>query len=146
MADSAYRELGSATQGRVIEMSNKQTFGSELRRLRRNDPRKPGLAEMAEQIGVTVSYMSDVERDEKTPPSPAKIAQLLAYLNALHEYDRMVELASAVRKSVDFNLKGLPEAGVRALMSMARRSEEGRMTDDVWESILGAVEDKDAAQ
>lgn len=122
-------------------MGKKQTFGSELRQLRRNHPQKPGLAELAKSIGVTVSYMSDVERDEKAPPSPAKIATLLNYLNVPNEYERMVLLASVSRKSLDFSLNDLPEAGLRALTSLARRSEEGSMTDADWKSILKSMED-----
>jgi|GEM_PF-4667039 len=124
-------------------MPKRVTFGSELRRLRRADSRKPSIVELAPIIGVTLSYLSDVERDAKAPPSPAKIYKLLEYLNVPHEYNRMVELASVTRKSIEFSLKELPDNGVRALMTLARRTESGDMSSIDWEKLLSAMENKD---
>lgn len=118
------------------------TFGSELRRLRRADPRKLSIVELAPVIDVTLSYLSDVERDEKAPPSPAKIYKLLEYLNVPEEYDRMVKLAADARKSIEFPLKELPENGVRALMTLARRTESGDMSTVDWEKILSAMTER----
>ena len=123
-------------------MSKRVTFGSELRRLRRADPRKLSIVELAPVIDVTLSYLSDVERDEKAPPSPAKIYKLLEHLNVPHEYDRMVKLAADARKSIEFPLKELPENGVRALMTLARRTESGEMSSVDWEKLLSAMTEK----
>lgn len=124
-------------------MPKRVTFGSELRRLRRADPRKLSIVDLAPVIEVSLSYLSDVERDAKAPPSPIKIYKLLEHLNATHEYEYMIKLASVARKSVEFSLKELPDNGVRALMTLARRTESGDMSNIDWDKLLKAMEKKD---
>lgn len=111
-------------------MGSNESFGRELRRLRRSHPSTISLADMAKQIDCSITYLSAIERDDRNPPSNEKIAKLLKYLDAEAELPRMLQLAVQARKAVEIPVDGTSNKIAHVLLGLARRREEGGLGDD----------------
>lgn len=120
-------------------MARRKTFGSELRRIREDHPDSVSMKTLADAIGVSVVYISDIERDRRNPPSAKRIGVLLETLDASDRLDEMVELAAISRKSVEISVKDKSDDAVRALASLARRAETGEIPEAVWKQLLALV-------
>ena len=117
-------------------VSRKQSFGSELRRLREEAKGEPRMSDLAEAIDVSVVYISDIERDRRNPPSPEKIFKMLEAIGKEDQIDWMLQLAAKSRRSVEISVENKSDRAIFALASLARRVEEGQVSDDQLESIL----------
>ncbi len=115
----------------------KETFGSALRQLREEGEMR--MADLADAIGVSVVYVSDIERDRRNPPSPDKIFKMLTAIGKEDQIDRMLQLAVKSRMSVEISVENKSERAIYALASLARRVEEGQVSDDQWEKILKTI-------
>lgn len=69
-------------------------FSDALKQARRNAGKK--LRETSKHIGVSLSYMSDIERGHRNPPEPDVVRKLEKYLGV--EDGRLVQLAQDVRQ------------------------------------------------
>jgi transcriptional regulator with XRE-family HTH domain len=108
------------------------TFGGELRRLRRQAGRS--LAELADVLGV--------ERGPKNPPSPNNIRRLLVFLGQESEFGKMLYLAAKARQSVEIPVDDKSKQVTDMLVALARRCDEGSLTDDVVEEIRKILEER----
>ena len=75
-------------------MKKKSLFGEELRRLRR--AKEMSLADLADAIGCSIVFISDVERGKRNPPSPQKIRTLLATMGEERRFSEMLLLAARI--------------------------------------------------
>lgn len=116
-----------------------KTFGSELRKIREDHPDSVSMKTLADAIGVSVVYVSDIERDRRNPPSAERIGVLLKTLGASERMDEMMALAAVSRKSVDIPVQNKSADAVMAIASLARRAENGDITDKMWKEILSLV-------
>jgi transcriptional regulator with XRE-family HTH domain len=64
-------------------MTKKETFGERVRRKRMD--LKITLRKFAEMVGVSPTYISQIERDEFAPPSESKIGEMARILNENEE-------------------------------------------------------------
>lgn len=107
------------------------TFGEELRRLRLNAGKT--LADVAAVIGksgVTIPYVSDIERGRRNPPSSEDIGRILRLLDSLDKLDRMLDLAAAFRGSVE--ISAIDSQSRRVLVALERKlADEGLSEEDV---------------
>ena len=80
-------------------MAQYKNFGEFLQKKR--DERQITLRKMAEKLGFTAPYLSDIEKDRRNPPDMDKLEQISAIL-LLSEEDRtlMFDLAGKKRNSV----------------------------------------------
>ena len=85
---------------RVKEMSTQyQNFGEFLQRKR--EERKLTLRKMAEQLGFSAPFLSDVEKDRRNPPELNKLEQIANILGLdSEEKQTMFNLAGKKRESV----------------------------------------------
>lgn len=85
---------------RVKEMSTQyQNFGEFLQRKR--EERKITLRKMAEQLGFSAPFLSDVEKDRRNPPDLNKLEQIASILGLdSEEKQTMFNLAGKKRESV----------------------------------------------
>jgi transcriptional regulator with XRE-family HTH domain len=123
--------------------SRNETFGGKLRRLREEADGNVRMADLASAINVSVVYVSDIERDRRNPPSPDKIAKMLAVLGKEDCIEDMLRLAVKSRKSVEISVERQSECAIHALASLARRAEEGGLSDQQWGLILDAIKRKE---
>ena len=114
-------------------MSKKTLFGEALRRLRR--AKEMSLVDLADSIGCSIVYLSDVERGRRNPPSQQKIEKLLA---AMGEDDRTVEmlvLAARSRQSIEIPVEDKNDHVTDMLVALARRCDEGSLDEEIARRI-----------
>lgn len=115
-------------------MDDHKLFGRELRRLRRQKNPSVSLADLADAIGCSITYISAIERGERNPPSSVKIKQLLSFLGEEPQFGYMSELALRARQAVEIPIDTTNNKLTDVLFSLARRSEEGSLAGN--ESLL----------
>lgn len=122
-------------------MTPKLTFASELRRLRREQGLD--LVDLAEAAGVSVSYVSEIERGTRNPPTNAAIVSMLDRMDAADQIDRMLKLAVASRKSVDIPVNDdTAELTTDMLVALQRTVNECALTDEMARKILQVIRPK----
>lgn len=109
-------------------------YGEELRQLRRVTGRT--LANLADALGCSIAYMSDVERGRKNPPPAEATKKLLAALGKLEHLARMLTLAAQSRKSVEISVKDKPDDVTRMVAGLARSCDEGTMDEETARKII----------
>jgi transcriptional regulator with XRE-family HTH domain len=111
----------------------KKEFGELLRRLRVKADRSMG--QVARQLGVSVTYISDVERGKRAPLRPERIEKVAKYLNA-----DPADLLDAAGRS-----RGVFELDAAAVSPKAREVGAALMrgwpgfSDDKLEKIAAAI-------
>ncbi|HEY3966569.1 MAG TPA: transcriptional regulator [Planctomycetaceae bacterium] len=111
----------------------KNRFGKELRRLRR--AHGLNLVDLADASGMSVVYLSDIERGDRKPPSEEKIRLLMARMDEDDKTERMFVLAAQSRKSIEVSLKDASESETQAILALARRIDEKTLPPE-WEEEL----------
>lgn len=116
----------------------KNTFGDELRRLRKDA--RLSLADVADAAGCSIVHMSDVERGKKNPPSPDKIEKILKKLNQEELLPQMLLYAAQARRSVEISVEDAADDVTSMLVALARRCDEGELDADTARSIRDLLE------
>lgn len=79
--------------------ANTQNFGAFLQRKR--EEKRITLRKMAEMLGFSAPFLSDVEKDRRNPPELAKLEQIAKILDLTYEeQETMYNLAGKKRDSV----------------------------------------------
>lgn len=123
-------------------MSKKTLFGEALRRLRR--AKEMSLAELADTIGCSIVYMSDVERGRRNPPGPEKIRKLLDRMGEGHRFPEMLVLAARSRQSIEISVEGKNDQVADMLVALARRCDEGSLDDELARRIKDILDREEA--
>jgi HTH-type transcriptional regulator, competence development regulator len=110
--DSATDDRGS---GAVKKASAAHTFGARLRQKRTD--KKISLRKFAEMIGVSSTYLSQVEQGHYSPPTADRVTQIAAILG--EDADEWIGLADRVPDDVDDIVKEHPK-DMPELMRAAR--------------------------
>ncbi len=63
-----------------VQADEQRTFGRVLRRLRMADPRQLNLADVADAIGTTIAYVSEMERGLRLPAGPRMVDDIADFL------------------------------------------------------------------
>jgi transcriptional regulator with XRE-family HTH domain len=109
-------------------------FGAEFRRLRGEADKT--MAEVADAMGCSVVYVSDIERDRRNPPLPEKIQKMLRAIGKENCLQEMLRLAVRTRQSVSISLKrNKGDKVTNMLAALARRADEGELDDQTAEKI-----------
>ena len=117
-----------------------QTFGQRVREMRMQ--KQITLRKFAEMIGVSATYVSQIERDEFKPPSEDKIRQIADLLG--EDKDEMLALADKVSSDLPLIIQKHPQQVATFL-----RTAQG-FKPEQWEKLTNEVaaqfkkkEDKD---
>jgi transcriptional regulator with XRE-family HTH domain len=113
-------------------------FGDELRRLRRAAGKS--LADLADALGCSIAFVSDVERGKKNPPPLVGIRKLLVCLGQEKQLPKMLTLAAQSRKSVEITVANQSQDVAAMLVALARRCNDGPVDQDVARKILRLIE------
>ena len=103
-------------------------FGKLLRELRRANEKN--LGDVAEYLGVSVSYISAIERGTRGPLSKSEIIKVLKYLNASDRFSEFEMAANQARKRIEFPIEKQSESVVQLLTSLARVCEENKLDEE----------------
>jgi transcriptional regulator with XRE-family HTH domain len=110
-----------------------QTFGEALRRLRRGMGRS--LADLADALGCSIAFMSEVERGRKNPPSASGIKKILASMGQECRLSEFLLLAARSRRSIEIELEDKSDEVTSMLLALQRRCDEGELDADIVEEI-----------
>lgn len=106
-----------------------ERFGRYLRELRERAGMR--MKELADKMGWTSVYVSDIERGRRNPPSPAKIVKIGEILGV--DSKQLLDLANKERRRVVLDLDEESPARMDFALMLAR-SWDG-MTDDEAEEL-----------
>lgn len=105
-------------------------FGSRLREAR--ELAHKSMKDLAEAVGVSIVYISDIERGRRNPPQGDKLTRIANFLGL--NPDEVEDLAARDRKRVELELKDDQGAISDAALVLARRWDS--ITDTQAEEIL----------
>ena len=118
-----------------------ESFGEYLRSKR--EERHITLRGMAERLGISAPYLTDVERNRKNPPSIDKLEQIREVLDLTkEEYAYMMNLAGKSRNTVAPDLPGyiMDRDYVSAALRTARDMGAGK---EEWDRFVAMLLEKD---
>ena len=111
-----------------------KTFGSELRRMR--GEARLTLVHIADHMGWSIVYVSDIERNRRNPPAPRDIEKILRRLGKESSLPEMMRLAAEARKSIEIRLSGENSLEVKnMLIALARQVDEGSLDQEIARQI-----------
>ena len=119
-------------------MNQENPFGDELRRLRRTAGLT--LKDLADEIGCTIVYVSDVERGRRNPPNPKKIQKLLARMDQEDKFAELLFLAARSRQSIEISVEDKTDDVASMLVALARRCDEGSLDDEMLRQLRDILE------
>lgn len=122
-------------------MKTRTAFGEELRRLRREAGKS--LADMADALECSITYVSDIERGKKNPPSRENIVKLAQCLRQMDQLTHLLALAAVSRKSIEITVPAKNDELAMMLSALARRCDEGGLDEATVEKILKLLEKED---
>lgn len=105
-------------------------FGATIRKIR--EQLRKTLASVAADMGVSVVYLSDIERGRRSPPLGEKLQKLSASLQLNPQ--EVEEWAHKERQRVELNLNNRTEVASNAAIMLARRWDS--LSDDEASQIL----------
>lgn len=106
----------------------KRAFGERLRALRKKADRT--LGDVAEVLGVSVVYVSDVERGNRPPLRPDLIDKVAVVLGG--DAGELHKLAAEVRGAFELRTDRMPERAKEFVAGLARGDQ---YPDDFWEQL-----------
>ena len=121
-------------------MKQEKTFGSMVKKVRLD--RGLTLRVVAEKLGVSLPYLSDIENDRRNPPEKGKLEQLMNILSlSLDERRDLYDLAGKARDSVSPDLKDYI-MDVDAVRLALRVAKDAGTTPDEWLEFANELQRK----
>jgi transcriptional regulator with XRE-family HTH domain len=120
-------------------------FGDYIRKKRLADPRELTQQDVADHLGVSLSYMSAVENRHKRPFDGGRLEALAGYLNLSEEEAAlMFDLASRENREVPYDIEDtLMYENVGDLIRYAtRQSKAGFIQEEDWKTFIRQMEAK----
>ena len=110
-----------------------KTFGELVKETRISN--KLTLREAAAKIGITSTYLFDIERGKRNPPIPEKIKKMAEVLEA--DFGVMITMAMKARRAIELPLSAEGSSGKDELALMLARKWEGLSQEQVEELMRG---------
>ena len=122
-------------------------YGQFLKAKRISDSRELTLKDVAEELGVSVSFVSDVEQGRRKPYDEVKTQKLIRFLK-LSEEDiaLMYDLAAKENMKIPRDLDDImmySEAGEMARFAL-RMTKKGIVDEDDWRQFIRYIKTKEA--
>lgn len=122
-------------------------YGQFLRSKRISDSRELMLKDVAEELGVSVSFVSDVEQGRRKPYDEEKTEKLIEFLKLTEEdialmYDLAARENSRIPRDLD-DIMMYSEAGEMARYAL-RMTKKGAVSDDDWRRFIHYINTKEA--
>ena len=121
-------------------------YGQFLRSKRIGDGRELTLKDIAEDLGVSVSFVSDVEQGRRKPYDEAKTQKLIEFLKLSEDevalmYDLAAKENSKIPRDLD-DIMMYTEAGEMARFAL-RMTKKGVINDDDWKQFIRYIKVKE---
>ena len=114
-------------------------FGDFIKKKRLNHPDELTLKEVSKMLGISLSFLSDVENNRRKPFDKDKI-EIFAEELGLTEEDKatMFDLAARDRKEVPSDIEDIMmygEIGEMARLAL-RKSNSGEISEEDWKQFI----------
>jgi transcriptional regulator with XRE-family HTH domain len=106
----------------------RRAFGERLRALRKKADKT--LGDVAKVLGVSVVYVSDVERGNRPPLRPDLIDKVAVVLDG--DAGELHKLAAEVRGAFELRTERMPERAKEFVAGLARGDQ---YPDDFWDKV-----------
>lgn len=122
-------------------------YGQFLRSKRVSDSRELTLKDIAEELGVSVSFVSDVEQGRRKPYDEEKTEKLVEFLKFTEDdiammYDLAARENSRIPRDLD-DIMMYSEAGEMARFAL-RMTKKGVIGEDDWKRFIHYIKTKEA--
>jgi len=118
-------------------------FGDFIKKKRLSDPRELTLSDMSKQLGISLSFLSDIENRRRRPFDSEKIENFAEFLNLSEEEKAlMYDLASHENNEVPSDIEDIfmyDEVGDMARFAL-RQSKAGNATEEDWKRFIREIE------
>ena len=124
-------------------------YGQFLRAKRVSDSRELTLKDVAEELGVSVSFVSDVEQGRRKPYDESKTQKLIGFLKLTEEdvalmYDLAARENSRIPRDLD-EIMMYSEAGDMARFAL-RMTKKGLIDEDDWRQFIRYIKTKETKE
>ena len=124
-------------------------YGQFLRSKRISDSRELTLKDVAEVLGVSFSFVSDVEQGRRKPYDEEKTQKLIKFLNFTEEdialmYDLAARENSRIPRDLD-DIMMYSEAGEMARFAL-RMTKKGVVSDNDWRQFIHYIRTKETKE
>ena len=120
-------------------------FGEFIRKKRLADPREPTMQDVANHLGISLSYMSAIENRHKPPFGGDKLEALAKYLNLTDdETALMFDIAGRENREVPYDIQDTfmyDEVGSLARYAL-RQSKAGHIQEEDWKAFIRQMDAK----
>ncbi len=120
-------------------------FGDFIKQKRLGDSRELTLKDMSERLGISLSFLSDIENNRRKPFDKDKIERFAQELGLSDEDKaRMYDLAARDRREVPSDIEDImmySEIGDMARLAL-RQSNAGLIDEDDWKKFIRENEKK----
>ena len=112
-------------------------FGARLRQLR--EDRGIRLKDMAEELGVSATYLSALEHGRRSKPNWSFIQRVIHYFNIIwDEADELQRLADVSNPKITVDTAGLPPKATELANRLAR--DIGTLTEADLDALLETLD------
>jgi len=120
-------------------MSSK--FGDFIKEKRKE--KRLSLRKMAEQLDISPSYWSDIEKGRRNPPQLDMIEKIVNVLNLSEdEKDQIIDLASEERGEIPMDLPSYINSSEIAKVALRKASKiegENKKLDEAWKKFIEEI-------
>ena len=120
-------------------------FGEFIRKKRLADPREVTQSDMAKAVGISLTYLSEIEHGRRKPFDTEAIEKFCAYLDLPNETkEHLFDLAAKEKHTVPADIEGVllfEEIGNMARFAL-RQSNAGNVTEEDWKRFIREIEKK----
>lgn len=113
------------------------TFGQLIKELRH--AKNMTLDQVADKAGISLSFLSFIERDKRTPPDAATIRKIFKALGESRRVSEGLRLAEQSQLEIRLQqaLKSLPEKQQNVMLLLARHTGDQNLWNRVGEAVNG---------
>ena len=112
--------LQNNKRGAPVPKKRQETYGQFTRRIR--EEKDYGLRELAKLIGVSATYLSQVERGELPPPTEPRVVKTAELLEV--DKDELLALAGRVASDLEEIIRDKPRGTADLLRQVRAMSDE----------------------
>ena len=121
-------------------------YGQFLKAKRISDSRELTLKDVAAELGVSFSYVSDIEQGRRKPYDEVKTQKLIEFLKLSEDevalmYDLAAKENSKIPRDLD-DIMMYTEAGEMARFAL-RMTKKGIINDDDWKQFIRYIKVKE---
>jgi transcriptional regulator with XRE-family HTH domain len=113
-------------------------FGDYIKNIRLNDPRELTQSDLAKVLGISVSFLSEIENRHRSPLNPERIDKFVEFFNLTEEQKLyMYDLASHENDEIPHDIAELlkyEKVGEMALMAL-REFKAGNLEEEDWQQL-----------